>query len=103
MVSYFRKDTTHATLFYGRDFLINMLEEALFGLPEWSREVVPFRLYNHSFKWELFNCDYAVVNIKTGDGVSPGTNVDWTNKRKELPYWGTSEDLKRRIWGEPPW
>lgn len=89
------KPQTHASIIYNREFLINLLEDSLKGLPEWSREKVGFPFYTDKHKFEHFTGD-AIISLKTGDGIQKGTRTD--DKINELPYWGTAEELRGKIW-----
>jgi hypothetical protein len=95
---YYYKEQTHASLIYGREFLIRLLRESLKGLPEWSRERVGFPFYKPGQQFVYFIGD-PIVNIKTGDSMNYGTR---TSKDVQpvvtLPIWGPGKDLKEKIW-----
>lgn len=77
------KPQTHASIIYNREFLINLLEDSLKGLPEWSREKVGFPFYTNEHHFVHFTGD-AIISLKTGDGIQKGTRTD--GKINELPY-----------------
>ncbi len=93
---YYRKERTHASLIYGREFLINLLKESLKGLPMWSREKIGFPFYKPEHKFESFHGD-PIVNIKTGRGVNKGTRLMNVEPVKTLPRWGSGAKLKTKL------
>jgi hypothetical protein len=88
------KEQTHGSVIYGREFLINLLEKSLKGLPEWSETKVPFPFYTDE-KMVSFT-GTPIISLKTGAGVQKSTKTngyEW-----ELPYWGTNKEVRKRIW-----
>jgi len=98
-----RKEQTHASLIYHREYLIEILEKAFDGKPEWSRDrkgphsAVSF--YPAGQKWTSFTGD-AIVNVKTGDSMNYGTRLMDVKPETELPFWGGAVQLKKEIFGE---
>jgi hypothetical protein len=90
-----RKNQTHASMIYGREFLINLIKESLKGLPEWSRKRMGFPFYKPAQKFEYF-CGDPIVNVITGANGRKGTALTG-EKASFLPYWGSTEEMKRRI------
>lgn len=92
---YRKKEQTHASVVYGRQFLIDLLKKSLAGLPEWSDIKVGFPWYTDE-KFVTFTGN-PIVTLKTGDGVqksSPKTQGSYN----EIPYWGKAETLRSKIW-----
>lgn len=93
---FYHKEQTHASIIYGREFLINMLENSFKGLPEWSREKIGFPFYTPEHRFIHFT-GTAIVHVKTGKGVQKGTKTSRTvQPRLALDYWGTAKDFKQR-------
>ena len=75
--------------------MIDMINKALAGLPEWSKKKEKFCMYDYKEKWEYFPSKYPVINIKTGNGVNKGTATDKDIKpRHSVDYWGHYLKLK---------
>lgn len=89
------KPQTHASVIYGREYLINLLENSFKGLPEWSTTKVGFPFYTDETKFVHFT-GLPIVSLKTGDGVQKGTRTDY--EADELPYWNKSNKLREKIW-----
>ena len=93
---FYKHGATHGSLIYGREFLINILKEALRGKPTWSRIKVGFELHKSEYRWEQFSSKDPIINVKTRNGVSFGTTlIKGARPQKSFPYWGTVEDVKR--------
>lgn len=92
-----KKEQTHATVVYGRQFLINLLEKSLKGLPEWSDKKIGFPWYTDE-KFVEFTGD-PVITLKTGNGVQK-SSFRMQGSYKELPHWGTPADIRRKMWKE---
>lgn len=93
---FYPKEQTHASLIYGREFLINLLTESLKGLPEWSREKVRFPYFTKEHHFETFT-GTPIINVKTGYGVQKGTAIVKPPVR-EIPYWGSAIEFKKKIY-----
>jgi len=91
---FYRKNQTHATMVYGRKFLIDFLEECLKDCPEWSREKIGFPFYKKDQKFKSFTGD-PVINIRTGHGVNKKKMIE-KYPRESLSYWGTAEEVMRK-------
>jgi hypothetical protein len=89
---FFKKEETHGSMIYGRKNLIFILTELLKDYPEWGLGRYPI-LLPHERVWFTGK---PVINIKTNTAPNKGL---WfkriESKTKELPYWGTIEDVKR--------
>lgn len=98
---YYKKECTHASLIYGREFLIQIIKESLKSLPIWSRTKIKFEFYKPEYKWESFHGDNPIINIKTGNGMNYGTRLMKDIEPKEsFDYWGSAFELKRKIFDE---
>ena len=93
---YFKKEQTHGSVMYGREFAIKVFEEALKGLPKWNSGRVDFTLYKPEYKQIEFG-GLPVINIKTDDAPNKGV---WLEKRvaktDTLPEWGKASDLLKQ-------
>jgi hypothetical protein len=95
---FWHKDHSQASLIFGRQLLIDMINKALVGLPEWSPKKEKFCMYDYKEKWEYFHSKYPVINIKTGNGVNKGTVIDKDVKpRLSVDYWGHYLKLKAEL------
>jgi hypothetical protein len=93
---YHPKDHSQASLCFKREFLITEIKKALSGLPEWSPTHIPFSLFPYTKDWSYFGGTYAVINIKTGAGVSKSTRLGKDIKlTRKLPYWGDVTELRK--------
>jgi hypothetical protein len=94
---FFHKDCTHASLIYGREFLIGLLKEALKDKPMWSTSKIHFALHQPGNKWQSFT-GAPIINIKTSRGMSNGTRLNGVAPREVLDYWGSALEMKSRLW-----
>jgi hypothetical protein len=94
---FFKKERTHGSLIYGREFLINLLKESLKDSPMWSRERLGFPFYKPEHKFESIHTN-PIVNIKTGDSMNYGTRLMNVPPLDNIEYWGSAIELKRRLW-----
>ncbi len=92
---FYRKEQTHGSMIYGREFLINLLTQSLAGLSMWSRKKVGFPLYRPEHKFEGFIGE-PIVNIITGVNGRKGTKV-MKGGKDTLDYWGSVRELKERF------
>jgi len=91
----YRKEQTHGGMIYGREFLINLLNESLKGLPMWSRKKQGFPFYRPEHKFEEFSKD-AIINIVTGANGRKRTSTMSVPPQDNLPYWGKIKDIKNK-------
>jgi hypothetical protein len=97
---FYYKKQTHAGMIYGREFLIKFLNECFKGLPQWSRERLGFPFYKPDQKFVGF-AGLPVINVKTGDSMNKWTRLTGEfPPTRELEYWGTARDFKKRIFYE---
>jgi hypothetical protein len=95
---YHPKDHSQANLCINRQYLIQEIKNALKGLPEWSEKHIPFDLFLDKKGWKAYDGGYAVINIKTGAGLSPSTRLGKDIKlTRLLPYWGDVADLRKGL------
>ncbi len=94
---YYKKERTHASLIYGREFLIKLMTESLAGLPTWSKTKVGFPFYKPEHHFEPIHGEIPIICIKTGDGVNRGTRVMSVQPVDTLPYWGSAKELKEKM------
>jgi len=83
----------------GREFYLDLLEKEFENKPIWTTatrtKTNPFRNLGNNFLW--YGTDIPVVSIKTGNGLRSNTITDNTRYTKELPYWGSSKIVKRKL------
>ena len=92
-------------LFVNREYLLSRLDKALpaYTTLPWTveRNKILDRMFPNYFHrmgfWTMFKNDMAIINIKTGDGTRWGTGT-YGEAIKELPYWGSAEELERKLW-----
>jgi len=81
----------------GREYYIKRLKELFKDAPEWSIEEKNFpkergkKLFN---KFEYFETENPVVQIKTSQGMRHYTHSDRTPTH-EIPYWGIGKDFRK--------
>ncbi|KKS33168.1 MAG: hypothetical protein UU96_C0030G0007 [Parcubacteria group bacterium GW2011_GWC2_42_13] len=97
---FWRKEQTHGSMIYGREFLINLLKEALTGLPMWSREKRGLPFYKPEHKFEYFHGEVPIINIITGANGRKGTALMKKRPMDSLPYWGSAVELKKKLFYE---
>ncbi len=97
---FYRKEQTHGSMIYGREFLINLLKESFRGLPVWSREKMGFPFYRPEHKFEYFHGEDPIINIITGANGRKSTVLMKVRPRNSLPYWGSAVDLKNKLFYE---
>jgi len=97
---FYRKEQTHASIIYGREFIIDLLENHSFvGKPIWSRTKVNFPFYTSQHKFVSFT-GRPIINMKTGNGVQKGTRLmPDIAPRDSFDYWGTARQVKERMFG----
>jgi hypothetical protein len=95
--TYRRKAQTHASVIYGREFLIKLIEESLAGLPQWSRTKVGFPFYQPEHRFAPIHGELAIVNIKTGNGVNGLRTGLMNDELDTLPYWGSATELLGKL------
>lgn len=91
---FFKKQQTHGSVMYGRKFLIEIINKALKGLPEWSYEQVNFDLCLPSYKQVSFTGN-PVVCVKTKDAPNRGVSLEKI-KTNELYYWGKASEVIKK-------
>jgi len=95
---FYAHGTTHGSVIYGREFIINVLREALKNKPMWSRMKVGFDLYKPEYKWEFFAGKDPIINIKTRNGISFGTTLKKGIRPQErFDCCGSVTDLKKEL------
>lgn len=101
---FFRKKYSEGAQIVRREYIIDVLENSLKGLPEWfDGRNVPYinkeqRNAFHHMPYELFHGDVPCISFKTGNGVRGWTKTKngEENSSKELPHWGNIESLKEK-------
>ena len=94
---FYRKEQTHGSLIYGREYLIKLIKRSLSGLPMWSRKKVNFPLFTDETKFKEFCANDPIINVVTGANGRKGTELMKVNPRNKFNYWGRSSDLKVRL------
>jgi hypothetical protein len=86
-------------LFSNREFLLSRFSRSL-GVKQWRPNYKPQHPLFHKWKeWTPFQSDIPIINIKTGDGMRIKSGVNTEGRPvKELPYWGSAEELEKKIW-----
>jgi hypothetical protein len=88
---FYKKDQTHGSLVYGREWLINFLKECLKDCPKWSREKVYFPFYKPDQVFQSFT-GKPVINIRTGNGTNKKI-MPTKDPVDSLDYWGEAKEL----------
>ena len=94
---FYKKEQTHGSLIYGREYLIKLLEKSLDGLPIWTTEKIPFKFYTKKDKFTEFTSENPIVNVITCVNGRKGSKFVDIEPVKELPYWGNGRILKQRL------
>jgi len=92
---YFKKEQTHGSIIYGREFLIKMLKTALKGLPEWSTKRQKFQLFRPEYRQQEFT-GLPLICVKTDDAPNKGVSLSGL-KAQTLEHWGDARELKSRL------
>jgi hypothetical protein len=94
---FFEKPTCEGAQIAGREYLIELIRAELSGKPAWSSEQFKVNPYkNLAKKWQTYGTDIPVVSIKTGRGLRGNTRTALVGV-KELPYWGTTKIVRRKL------
>jgi hypothetical protein len=86
------KGQTLGSLIFGREWMINFLEECLKGLPGWSRTRLDFPFFKQDQKFEHFT-GLPIINIKTGNGVNKKRMPDFY-PQDEIEFWGKADEIR---------
>lgn len=91
---FYRKDSSECSIVVGREYIINLIENNLNGCGMWSRTQ---EHQEHTFNkvYSLFNLKIPIISVKTGYGLH-GTHAN-VGRARELPYWGTPDDVIKLI------
>jgi hypothetical protein len=91
-----RKEQTHGSMIYGREFLIKLIKESLVGLPMWDKKNRGFPFYRPEHKFEYFH-KQPIINVITGANGRKGTSL-MREKSVSLEYWGSVKTVKESLW-----
>jgi hypothetical protein len=87
-----------------REFLIERLQQAFKGLPEWHDpaedwNVPVYKQHEWQFYGACTSLDApAVISVKSGRGVRPTTQVQGgAEPQEELPFWGSAARLREDL------
>ena len=87
-----------------REFLIERLQQAFKGLPEWHDPkedwgIPVYRQHEWQFYGACTTLDApSVISVKTGRGVRPTTQVQGGSvPEDELPFWGSAAALREEL------
>lgn len=97
---FYKKDWSGGAMVVGKEYYAKIIREGLEGKPEWTTEKPHFYIYGKwgREKWETFNGDNAVINIKTTNGLGKDTRtIDTIPPEESLPYWGSAKKLKKDL------
>jgi len=103
---FYRKESSEGAEIVGRERYIKLIEKALEGKPEWATKADTLNpairkvrvLWKRS--WMPWKEENPVISIKTGDGVrSHAAPFRGHTSKKELPYWGSIEKVKKEMFG----
>jgi hypothetical protein len=95
---FFPKGTAPFAQIAKRDWYINEIEKAMIGRPYWSPDDRNRVMIFMQQDWETRELKNPIITLKTGKGMRKHTQVNGPCVF-ELPYWGESENLRRKIWG----
>lgn len=94
---FYKKEQTHGSLIYGREYLIKLIENALDGLPEWTDKKIGFDFFPKDAIFQEFSGD-PIVNIITGVNGRRGTEImKHIRPRRKIEHFGKATDLKKRL------
>ena len=96
-----RKGNSEGAQIARREWLIEKLERAMAGEPEWyegSLQKWGVKIYGRR-EWGLYGSEAEpVISMKTGDGVRPKTRLQGrVEPTIELPLWGSAERLRKEL------
>ncbi|HJY98374.1 MAG TPA: hypothetical protein VJ227_01525 [Patescibacteria group bacterium] len=96
---FYKKDTAPFAQIAGRALYIRMIKKALEGNPLWNdpkkRIRIPLFL---DHPWKIFHNTNPIINLKTFSGMRVRTKTSGSSVAS-LPYWGSANDLRVRVWG----
>ena len=82
---FYKHGTTAGSIMLSRELYIKLMTDGMSGFK------------NKNLKWETFT-GKPLINVKTRNGISFGTTLEkGINPVKNLPEWGTVEDVKKRF------
>lgn len=97
---FWKKRFTEGALMCNRKTWIKLIEKALEGIDGWDNDLAhkpKFFFTKDKYSW---TSPSPVVSIKTGKGLRKNTAVSLKHKPLDkLPYWGTVEDFKWKVFG----
>ena len=85
-----------------REFLIDRIETATKGLPEWHDANEPWSVpIYRQHSWQFFgDPQEPVISVKSGRGVRPTTQVQGgCEPADKLPFWGSADVLRKELFG----
>jgi hypothetical protein len=98
---FFKKDWSGGAMVVGTEYYKSIINKAIKGFPMWTTAKEPnFYVYGKRGieKWETFNGENAVINIKTMNGLGKDTRtLREIPPVESLPYWGSARKLKKEL------
>jgi len=93
---FYRKYQTHGSIIYGREYLMDFIDNILKDCPIWTREKIGFPWYGPEQKFVEFGGEVPIINVITGANNRRGTHLLKQEPVGHLPYWGTGEEVKKK-------
>ena len=91
------KGCSDCAQYAGREYLIQLLRSGMKGRPVWKQGEPKAIVYKRHSK-KIVPFDLPIINIKTGHGMRPKTQVSSVQSYPEsLPYFGSAVDLKKEL------
>lgn len=97
---FFQKSSSECAMMGGRDFYIKQIDKMLEGQPEWNETPKDkIECMAPLWNWKVFGVDGGpVISFKTNKGLRQFTRtIQAVSDIKELPYWGTVNNLKKEF------
>ena len=101
---FYRKEWSECGQIANREWLLDRITQALKDRPQWAtdREFGRFNANKSGVyerrRWGHFGMNQPIVNVKTGCGIRTGCKSGSQIGVDRIPYWGTFEEVKSRVW-----
>lgn len=96
---FLRKEWCEGAQIAGREYLIDLIKEAMHGMQMWNEEsrprMNPYREIVRQWLW--YGTDIPVISIKTGRGLRANASTLSSQGIVSLPYWGSYSRLRRKL------
>lgn len=96
---FYLKGASECSIVVGREYIINLIENNLNGREMWCPVIetgkTTSRIVTNHEMCSLFNLEIPIIRIKTGYSMHASHQV--SGYTRELPYWGTPDDVIKLI------